>query len=134
MGSWALVIDGVGFRGKNLTHVHNCGWVPVALLRSLKVLHYYLDDPKVACVLITNDPLDAAKMNRAVVVHRQAPELGELKLLLCGSMGYVGHGDDPVITALCTAYYSLMSRRDALQPGGVVFRERFGLRDLYSTL
>ncbi len=83
-------------------------------------------------MLITNDPLDAAKMNRAVVVHRQAPELDELKLLLCGSMGYAGHGDDPVIVALCTAYHSLMDKREALVPRGIMFRERFGLRDLYS--
>lgn len=37
---------------------------------SLKVLHYYLDDQKVAFVGISNHILDAAKMNRAVSLFR----------------------------------------------------------------
>lgn len=38
--------------------------LPEEAKESLKVLHYYLDDPQVAFVAITNRPLDAAKMNR----------------------------------------------------------------------
>ena len=40
--------------------------LPEEAKESLKVLHYYLDDPSVAFVAITNRPLDAAKMNRYV--------------------------------------------------------------------
>ena len=47
-------------------------WVAEESMESLKYLHYVLDDCKVACVLITNNALDAAKMNRAVVVYRQS--------------------------------------------------------------
>ncbi len=38
--------------------------LPEEAKESLKVLHYYLDDPSVAFVAISNRPLDAAKMNR----------------------------------------------------------------------
>lgn len=40
--------------------------LPEDAKESLKVLHYYLDNPDVAFVAITNRPLDAAKMNRFV--------------------------------------------------------------------
>jgi hypothetical protein len=102
-------------------------------MESLKVLHYYLDDCKVACVLITNNALDAAKMNRAVVVYRQSPELEELIMLLAGSMGFKAGVADPVIKALSRAYYQLMEAKSPLVEGGMIFSHRFGLRDFYST-
>ena len=40
--------------------------LPGEAKESLKVLHYYLDDPQVCFVAISNRPLDAAKMNRCV--------------------------------------------------------------------
>jgi hypothetical protein len=101
-------------------------------MESLKVLHYFLDDCKVACVLITNNALDAAKMNRAIVVYRQSPELEELVMLLAGSMGFKSGVQDPVVKALSRAYHQLMARKDPLVAGGMIFNHRFGLRDFYS--
>jgi hemicentin len=52
--------------------------LPEEAKESLKVLHYYLDDPNVAFVAISNRPLDAAKMNRCVLV-----------VMLCAHVAYV---------------------------------------------
>ncbi len=51
--------------------------LPEEAKESLKVLHYYLDDPSVAFVAITNRALDAAKMNR----YGDAVELGRHMLM-----------------------------------------------------
>ena len=48
---------------------------------SLKVLHYYLDDQKVAFVGISNHILDAAKMNRAVSLFRPDICLEDVEVL-----------------------------------------------------
>jgi hypothetical protein len=97
-----------------------------------QVLHYYLEDAQVACVLISNNPLDAAKMNRTVCVRRPAPNLIECQALLADAMGYPS-SSQPDVAALCAAYCSLMASGEALVPGGTVrFRDRFGLRDLYA--
>ncbi len=40
----------------------------------LKELHYHLDRPRVATVILTNDVLDAAKMNRCMTVLQMMPE------------------------------------------------------------
>ena len=85
-----------------------------------------------ACVLISNNPLDAAKMNRTVCVRRPAPNLPECQALLADAMGYPS-SNQPDVAALCAAYCSLMASGEALVPGGTVrFRDRFGLRDLYA--
>ncbi len=85
----------------------------------LKVLHYYLEESVCACVLISNRPLDAAKMNRTVCVQRPEPDVEELRLLLADSMGFPEEArDQPVVNALCTSYWELMTRVDPLVPGG----------------
>jgi len=108
--------------------------LPEEAKESLKVLHYYLDDPKVAFVAITNRPLDAAKMNRAVVLFRPAADQQELSLLMAGSLGEPPEMvSSPSVRAFTNAYYSLMCKRCPLVPGGkIVFRERYGLRDFYN--
>ena len=55
--------------------------LPEEAKESLKVLHYYLDDPNVAFVAISNRPLDAAKMNRCVPA-----------VILCAYMACVSSG------------------------------------------
>ncbi len=85
-----------------------------------------------ACVLISNNPLDAAKMNRTVCVRRPAPNLPECQALLADAMGYPS-SNQPDVAALCAAYCKLMALDTPLVPGGTVrFRDRFGLRDLYA--
>lgn len=44
-----------------------CG-LPKKEKQPLKVLHYYLDDPKVSFVGITNEPFDNAKANRFFLI------------------------------------------------------------------
>ena len=52
-----------GLRRSAVVFMDEAG-LPEEVKESLKVLHYYLDDPQVAFVAITNRPLDSAKMNR----------------------------------------------------------------------
>lgn len=71
----------------------------------------------------------------AVVLFRPAADETELRLLLGGALGLdpeTSHTHHAVI-ALTRAYHSLMSlSRPPLSPGGIVFRDRFGLRDFYN--
>ena len=108
--------------------------LPEDAKESLKVLHYYLDDPAVGFVAITNRPLDAAKMNRAVVLFRPAADKQELGLLLAGSLG--GRPDQAHHATVCAfrdAYHGLMSSTAPILPGSsIVFERRYGLRDFYN--
>lgn len=62
-GTWDNSHNGGAVRRTALVFMDEAG-LPEDAKESLKVLHYYLDDPAVAFVAITNRPLDAAKMNR----------------------------------------------------------------------
>ena len=96
---------------------------------SLKVLHQYLDDKEVSFISITNQPLDAAKSNRAVAVFRPETSDQELETLTKGC--FVSKEDSlppelqktnlEKITHFCPAYSCIM-RRGELQ-------NFFGLRD-----
>lgn len=52
----------------------------------LKVLHYELDNPRVATVMLSNKVLDAAKSNRAVQLLQSALSEHELKQLVIGCL------------------------------------------------
>ena len=111
--------------------------LPEEAKESLKVLHYYLDDPAVGFVAITNRPLDAAKMNRAVVLFRPAADRIELGLLLAGSLNRSPSEatTSVAIMAFRDAYARLMEQKSPLSSHtdvGIVFRDRYGLRDFYN--
>ena len=96
---------------------------------SLKVLHQYLDEKAVSFISITNQPLDAAKSNRAVTVFRPETSDQELVTLTRGCFASKEDSLPPElqktnlekITHFCSAYSCLM-RRGELQ-------NFFGLRD-----
>ena len=87
---------------------------------SLKVLHYYLDNPNVSFVAITNDPLDAAKTNRAVSLYRPEASGEDLRILakdcLCSK-----EENKQLVESLCASYTSLTRKPH--------FTAFFGLRD-----
>eukprot|EP00118_Oscarella_pearsei_P023946 m.294339 g.294339 ORF g.294339 m.294339 type:complete len:5643 (+) comp40744_c0_seq7:98-17026(+) len=95
---------------------------------SLKVLHYYLDDPQVSFVAITNHILDAAKSNRAVNLFRPKTDLTDLQTLAKGCMHSDVKNPPPhlrnimdMIGKFCKAYLELMEKEE--------FKDFFGLRD-----
>jgi hypothetical protein len=131
--------------------------LPSESRESLKILHYLLDNARVAFVAISNRPLgtalrigcvcgrgcgcdtparcraDAAKMNRLVEVFRPKASMSELNVLLAGSLSIpLAAAEQPTITAFSKAYSDLMQSREPLVPGGIRFCERFGLRDFYA--
>ena len=94
---------------------------------SLKVLHYFLDRPKVSFVAISNHILDAAKSNRAINVFRPQQQ-DDLFTLATGCYTRFVHKRRSVvirskhfISRLCVPYEDLMK-----QPALSKF---FGLRD-----
>ena len=74
----------------------------------LKVLHPYLDEHRVAAVVISNVPLDAANANRLIEVHRGVGTDADLQVLAKGCLGVeskqiteaMGH----IVTGLCKGY------------------------------
>ena len=95
---------------------------------SLKVLHYYLDNPEVSFVAITNHVLDAAKTNRAISLFRPESLADDLETLAKGCL--CSDPDNPppelnhdlsMIAKLCMPYLSLMEQKE--------FKQFFGLRD-----
>src|SRR3990167_5792618 len=69
--------------------------------RPLKVVHYYMDHPKVCTVILSNELLDAAKMNRALQVYQNPTSHDDLISLARGSLGIQ---DEKIIHHLCSAY------------------------------
>ena len=95
---------------------------------SLKVLHYFLDNPEVSFVAITNHVLDAAKTNRAISLFRPESLGDDLETLAKGCL--CSTPDDPppelindlnTITLFCKPYLDLMKSGK--------FKQFFGLRD-----
>ena len=96
---------------------------------SLKVLHYYLDNPEVSFVAITNHVLDASKTNRAISLFRPESSADDLLTLAKGCL--YSHQDDPqpnqngkdfaAITYFCTQYFNFMKDKK--------IKQFFGLRD-----
>ncbi len=95
--------------------------LPEAELESLKALHYYLDNPEVSFVAITNHPLDAAKTNRAVSLYRPESSLEDLKTLAKECLTSIDVHSERVVELLCSAYSSLMMESK--------WASFFGLRD-----
>ena len=96
--------------------------LPEKAHENLKVLHYYLENPEVSFVAITNHPLDAAKTNRAVSVYR--PETSssteDLKILGRDCLGINVKGK---IIKFCNAYKEVMSMDESS------LSNFYGLRD-----
>ena len=86
---------------------------------SLKVLHYYLDDQKVAFVGISNHILDAAKMNRAVTLFRPEICQQDVEVLAKGCL----LKDTSYVKGFSHSYLDVM--RDA----SIQVNTFFGLRD-----
>ena len=93
---------------------------------SMKVLHYYLDRPKVSFVAISNHILDAAKSNRAINIFRPQQQ-DDLYTLANGcfmkstTTDTMHRGQQHFISKLCLPYEDLMK-----QPR---FSKFYGLRD-----
>lgn len=74
----------------------------------LKVLHPYLDEHRVAAVVISNVPLDAANANRLIEVHRGVGSDADLEVLARGCLGVDDErsGEDMqlIVNGLCQGY------------------------------
>ena len=96
---------------------------------SLKILHTYLDNPKVSFVAISNTVLDAAKTNRAVTLFRDPLEITKDLKVLATECLFESPGCPPhnlrehinVIVDLHNAYTHIMTE--------MKLNNFFGLRD-----
>eukprot|EP01043_Picozoa_sp_COSAG02_P017654 COSAG02_NODE_804_length_16991_cov_2.687840_4_plen_569_part_00 len=74
----------------------------------LKVLHPFLDEHRVAAVVISNVPLDAANANRLIEVHRGLASDDDLEVLARGCLGVeddlVTDEMAKIVTGLCQGY------------------------------
>lgn len=95
--------------------------LPERAHESLKILHYYLENPIVSFVAITNHPLDAAKTNRAVSVYRPETSSASKEDLDVLARDCLGINSTPKITKFCTAYMKIMEVSS--------FCKFYGLRD-----
>uniref|UniRef100_A0A1X7VIM8 Uncharacterized protein n=1 Tax=Amphimedon queenslandica TaxID=400682 RepID=A0A1X7VIM8_AMPQE len=100
--------------------------IPEYRHESLKVLHYFLDDPLVSFVGLSNTVLDAAKTNRAISVYRTEASHDDLLQLAKYSFCHGkpnGSIDDKIeiIEGFINIYEQMMSIPD--------FSSFFGLRD-----
>jgi hypothetical protein len=139
--STSLEIENVFKRAIKRQQNHNSSKLPINCVvfmdeaglpeeshESLKVLHYYLDDPSVSFVAITNHILDASKSNRAISLFRPKADEEDLKTLARGCL-CTDPANPPaelrnivnVIDKFCSAYALVM--RDQR------FENFFGLRD-----
>ena len=94
----------------------------------LKVLHYYLDNPEVSFVAITNHVLDAAKTNRAISLFRPESSGDDLETLAKGCLCSKPDNPPPelqkdlvTIKGFCEPYITLMKHK--------AVNTFFGLRD-----
>lgn len=99
---------------------------------SLKALHYYLDNPSVSFVAISNHVLDAAKTNRAVSVVRMEVSVKELEILAKGclcdtpdSVPLEKQREIANIVKFCSRYVEVIKED---------FKDFFGLRDFVHLL
>lgn len=101
----------------------------------LKVLHYHLDHPRIATVMLANEFLDAAKMNRMMLLQQSNPQHEDLRLLATGTLleRYVvmrsPEGEHRLIWALCDAYMGLESQVKASAEFSVPVNRLFNTRD-----
>ena len=99
--------------------------LPDEKLESLKVLHYYLDKPKVSFVAISNQVLDAAKTNRAVSLFRPKQTFNALyelaKEIIVPASESITPSQEKQLKGFCHSYNSVIEHK--------VFRKYFGLRD-----
>ena len=56
----------------------------IMLKNEYQVIHYHLDHPEVASVILSNNALDAAKMNRALQLFQSLPSRADLRSLARG--------------------------------------------------
>ena len=97
--------------------------LPEEKFESLKVLHYYLDRPKVSFVAISNHVLDASKTNRAVSLFRPKPTDAELFEL--GKVSIVQADHNPLQSERDLLNHFCKSYNDVVKE----FGKLFGLRD-----
>lgn len=88
---------------------------------SLKILHYYLDNPEVSFVAISNQALDAAKTNRAISLFRHESPNDDLQTLANGCFSSEGTKVPRSIIQFCHAFTRLSKDKD--------MQHFFGLRD-----
>ena len=101
--------------------------LPEESRESLKALHYYLDNPSVAFVGISNHVLDAAKTNRCVCVVRMKMSKDELEFL---AKGCICDTPDNIPPDRSVSVESIIKFCDGYE--GVIMKQHrnfFGLRD-----
>jgi hypothetical protein len=79
--------------------------LPQEKKHALKVIHYYLDHPKVSSVLISNTILDAAKTNRTLHLQQGESTREDLKHLADGILNQ--EGSEKFIDGIIEAYLGL---------------------------
>jgi hypothetical protein len=86
----------------------------------LKVLHFYLDECKVAFVAISNKSFDAANANRMICIYRSRPSEADQKILAHGCLGLNTNKEKPMIDdrieaivhGLCQGYRQVLMSPD----------------------
>eukprot|EP01114_Cavostelium_apophysatum_P014001 TRINITY_DN3512_c0_g1_i9.p1 TRINITY_DN3512_c0_g1~~TRINITY_DN3512_c0_g1_i9.p1 ORF type:complete len:5234 (+),score=1501.00 TRINITY_DN3512_c0_g1_i9:231-15932(+) len=102
----------------------------------LKVLHFHLDHPKVASVILSNKTLDAAKTNRALQLFQSSPSHADLTTLAIGcifgnsSRSKPSEKNRAVIEGLCKAFeksndYSVNTRKEMFHLRDFVYLLRY---------
>ncbi len=74
---------------------------------SLKVIHYHLDHPHVSTVILSNEVLDAAKTNRALLLLQSGPSTSDLQELSKGCIfgtALVSPRNSCILAALCQSF------------------------------
>jgi len=97
----------------------------------LKVIHYKMDHPQVATVILTNKLLDAAKTNRTLQVMQSEPSGEDLRALTQGCLypqvaQYMTEQQRAIVDGLCSAFASVKDNRMFAKPNG---EDMFHLRD-----
>jgi E3 ubiquitin-protein ligase RNF213 len=95
----------------------------------LKVIHYYLDKPKISCILISNVILDAAKTNRALMLHQPSTSYEDLERLAKGCLDLKNNSkkQQKIIVALINSYLGLGT--DEFEKYSNIPKDFFQLRD-----
>eukprot|EP00118_Oscarella_pearsei_P018100 m.183495 g.183495 ORF g.183495 m.183495 type:complete len:3839 (+) comp39307_c0_seq2:3960-15476(+) len=96
----------------------------------LKILHPYLDNPVVSCVVISNKMFDPANANRMVVAVRSLAEIDDLETLAFGCLGMnkddLPHFHRDFVNSFCEAYSELVQKEP--------FKDFFHYRDFIYAL
>eukprot|EP00002_Diphylleia_rotans_P035617 TRINITY_DN778_c0_g1_i7.p1 TRINITY_DN778_c0_g1~~TRINITY_DN778_c0_g1_i7.p1 ORF type:complete len:5537 (+),score=943.68 TRINITY_DN778_c0_g1_i7:111-16721(+) len=93
----------------------------------LKVLHWLFEDPNTSFLGLSNWSLDAAKMNRAIIVSRPRPSVDDLIETAQGMLGLTSSSKkNKVLVQVSRAFNRIFTEQEKK-----IGKQYFGLRDFY---